>query len=119
VQPFLLGDVVTADNKGEFFLLITRFIEFTRQNPKMYGDLTADIESDKDLALMLKGINDMAGRLKNVLELYSEDKLVSFDPKWPVGQVKKLLHSLKNNDQEWCEMFFEYLIYVMGRKSKG
>ncbi|PJC04076.1 MAG: hypothetical protein CO070_04800, partial [Gallionellales bacterium CG_4_9_14_0_8_um_filter_55_61] len=119
VQPFLLGDVVTADNKGEFFLLITRFIEFTRQNPKMYGDLTADIESDKDLALMLNGINDMAGRLKDVLELYSEDKLVSFDPKWPVGQVKKLLHSLKNNDQEWCELFFEYLIYVMGRKSKG
>ena len=119
VQPFLLGDVVTADNKGEFFLLITRFIEFTRQNPKMYGDLTADIESDKDLALMLNGINDMARRLKDVLELYSEDKLVSFDPKWPVGQVKKLLHSLKNNDQEWCEMFFEYLIYVMGRKSKG
>jgi len=29
------------------------------------------------------------------------------------------LHSLKNNDQEWCELFFEYLIYVMGRKSKG
>lgn len=119
VQPFMLGDAVTADNKGEFFLLITRFVEFTRKNPKIYGDLTADIESDRDLALMFNGINGMALRLKNLLQIYTEDKLVSFDPKWPVAQVKQLLHSLKNNDQEWCELFFEYLIYVMGQKSKG
>lgn len=119
VQPFMLGDAVTANNKGEFFYLITRFIEFTRQNPKMYGDLTADIATDKDLALMFDGINKMAERLQASLELYSVDKLVSYDPKWPVSQVKKLLHSLKDNDQEWCELFFEYLIYVMSNKSKS
>ncbi len=118
VQPFMLGDTVTADNKGEFFFLLTQFIEFTKQNPKMYGDLTAGIESDKDLALMFDGINKMAERLQETLETYPQDKLVSFNPKWPVAQVKKLLHSLKDNDQEWCDLFFEYLIYVMGQKSK-
>lgn len=117
VQPFMLGDAVTANNKGEFFYLITRFIEFTRQNPKMYGDLTADIATDKDLALMFDGINKMAERLQSSLDIYPVDKLVSYDAKWPVSQVKKLLHSLKDNDQEWCELFFEYLIYVMGNKS--
>jgi len=118
VQPFMLGDTVTADNKGEFFFLVSRFIEFTKQNPKMYGDLTAGIESDKDLALMFDGINKMAGRLQCMLEHYPQDNLVYFNSKWPVAQVKKLLYSLKNNDQEWCELFFEYMIYVMGQKSK-
>lgn len=118
VQPFMLGDVVTADNKGEFFFLVSHFIEFTKHNPKMYGDLTAGIDSDKDLALMFDGINKMAARLKVMLVNYPQDKLVSFNVKWPVSQVKKLLYSLKNNDQEWCELFFEYLIYVMGQKSK-
>jgi len=118
VQPFMLGDSVTADNKGEFFFLITRFIEFTRQNPKMYGDLTAEIESDKDIALMFNGISRMADRFKEMIEFYPENKLVAYNPKWPVAQVKRLLHSLKDNDQEWCELFFEYLIYVMGKKSK-
>ena len=118
VQPFMLGDAVTTDNKGEFFFLVSRFIEFTKQNPKMYGDLTAGIESDKDLALMFAGINKMAERLEFMLVNYTQEQLVSFDVKWPVTQVKKLLYSLKNNDQEWCELFFEYLIYVMGQKSK-
>ena len=85
----------------------------------MYGDLTAEISSDKDLALMFDGINKMAERLNESLEFYPEEMLVSFNPKWPVAQVKKLLHSLKENDQEWCELFFEYLIYVMGQKSKS
>ncbi len=119
VMPFMLGDAVTADNKGEFFYILTKFIEFTRLNPKMYGDLTAEVATDKDLALMFNGIKGLAESLKEALGQYPENKLVSFDAKWPVAQVKKLLHSLKDNDQEWCELFFEYLIYVMGNKSKS
>jgi hypothetical protein len=119
VMPFMLGDTVTADNKGEFFYILTKFIEFTKQNPKMYGDLTAEVAKDKDLALMFNGITGVADSLNTTLKLYPENKLVEFDAKWPVAQVKKLLHSLKDNDQEWCELFFEYLIYVMGNKSKN
>ncbi|MFA6063088.1 MAG: hypothetical protein WC736_10870 [Gallionella sp.] len=119
VTPFMLGDAVTADNKGEFFYILTKFIDFTKKNPKMYGDLTADLDKDKDLALMFNGINGIAASLKESLKAHSEAQLVAFDPKWPVAQVKKLLHSLKDNDQEWCELFFEYLIYVMGNKSKS
>lgn len=118
VMPFMLGDRVTKDNKGEFFYILTQFIEYTKQNPKMYGDLTAEIDSDKDAALMLQEISKMAHRMSNTLKLYPESMLVSFNPKWPVTEVKKLLHSLKENDQDWCEMFFEYLIYVMGKKTK-
>jgi len=55
VMPFMMGDTVSKDNKGEFFYILTRFIEFTKQNPKMYGDLTAEIESDRDIAVMLDG----------------------------------------------------------------
>ena len=119
VMPFMMGDAVSKDNKGEFFYILTRFIEFTKQNPKMYGDLTAEIASDKDIAVMLDGISKMASRLSTSLELYPEHMLVAYNSKWPVAEVQKLLHSLKENDQDWCEMFFEYLMYVMSKKTKS
>lgn len=119
VMPFMMGDAVSKENKGEFFYILTKFIEYTKQHPKMYGDLTAEVDSDKDIALMLDGIRKMASRLSVSLDIYPEQMLVSFNPNWPVTEVKKLLHSLKENDQDWCEMFFEYMMYVMGKKTKG
>lgn len=117
VMPFMMGDAVSKDNKGEFFYILTKFIEYTKKNPKVYGDLTAEMDSDQDIALMLTGISKMAGRLSTTLDIYPENMLVSYNPNWPVTEVKKLLHSLKENDQDWCEVFFEYLIYVMGKKT--
>ncbi|MCX7192159.1 MAG: hypothetical protein NTY60_00760 [Proteobacteria bacterium] len=118
VAPFMLGDAVTNENKGEFFFILTRFIEFTKSHPKMYGNLTEEIDTDKDLALMFNEISRISEYLKETLKVYPESMLVSFNPKWPVAQVNKLLHALKDNDQEWCELFFEYMIYVMSNKSK-
>ena len=117
VMPFMMGDAVSKDNKGEFFYILTKFIEFTKKNPKMYGDLTAEIETDKDIAVMLNGIKKMASRLSVSLDIYPESMLVSYNPKWPVSEVKKLLQSLKENDQDWCEVFFEYMMYVMSKKN--
>ena len=118
-MPFMMGDAVSKDNKGEFFYILTKFIEYTKLHPQMYGDLTAEIDSDKDTALMLDGISKMASRLKIALDIYPEKMLVAYNPNWPVTEVQKLLHSLKENDQDWCEVFFEYLIYVMGKKPKA
>ncbi|MGA7749111.1 MAG: hypothetical protein WCA63_03100 [Gallionella sp.] len=117
VMPFMMGDSVGKENKGEFFYILTKFIEFTKRHPKMYGDLTAEIEADKDIALMLNGIGKMASRLSTSLEIYPENMLVAYNPNWPVTEVQKLLHSLKENDQDWCEMFFEYMMYVMSKKT--
>ena len=117
--PFMLGDKVTADNKGEFFFLVTQFIEFTRQYPKIYGNLTAEAETDKDLAMMFNGIKVASGCLQNALKIYPESMLVTYNPKWPITQVERMMRSLKENDLEWCDLFFEYLIYVMGNKSKS
>jgi hypothetical protein len=117
VMPFMLGDPVGKDNKGEFFHILTQFVDYTKKNPRMYGDLTAEIATDKDVAIMLEGIKRMADRMDVMRKLYPESMLVSFNPAWPVTEVKKLLHSLQNNDQDWCEVFFQYLIYVMGKKS--
>ncbi len=119
VTPFVLGDSVTENNRNEFFYLLSNFIEYTKQHPKAYGDITAEIDSDKDLALMLKEINKLGSNLRTLLPVYSQQMLVRFNPNWPIGEVNKLLMTLKDNDQSWCEVFFEYLIYVMGRKSKG
>lgn len=119
VLPFMLGDAVNKDNKGEFFYVLTKFIEFTKQNPKMYGDLTAEIDSDKDLAIMFDGISRMANRLHESIDVYSESLLVSYNPNWPANEVKNLLNSLKDNDQDWCQVFFEYMMYVMSKKSKA
>lgn len=116
VLPFKLGDAVSKDNKGEFFYVLTKFIEFTKKNPNVYGDLTAEIDSDKDLAIMFDGISRMADRLQESIKLYSEDLLVSYNPKWPASEVKNLLNSLKDNDQDWCQVFFEYMMYVMSKK---
>ncbi len=119
VLPFMLGDPVNKDNKGEFFYVLTKFIEFTKKNPKVYGDLTAEIDSDKDLAIMFDGISRMASRLQESIEMYSEELLVSYNPNWPASEVKNLLNSLKDNDQDWCQVFFEYMMYVMSKKPKG
>lgn len=119
VVPFVLGDAVTENNKNEFFYVLSNFIKFTKQHPAMYGDITAEIDSDKDLALMLKEINKQGDNLKAWLAVYPEEMLVRFKPNWPIGEVNKLLMTMKDNDQSWCEVFFEYLIYVMGRKDKG
>ncbi len=118
VMPFKLGDPVNKENKGEFFYILSRFIDYTTQNPRIYGDLAADVDSDKDLALMLNEIRQMADRLSTTLSLYPEKMVVSFNKAWPVQEVNKLLQSLKDNDQSWCEVFFEHLIYVMGNKAK-
>lgn len=117
VRPYMLGDEVNDDNKSEFFYVLSQFVEFAKQNPKIYGDLTEELDSDKDLALMLKEINKMGDKLKAFLDVYPMDKLVSFNPKWPATEVNKLLMALKGNEQGWCEVFFEYLIYIMGKKS--
>lgn len=117
VMPFMMGDAVGKDNKGEFFYILTQFVEYTKKNPKAYGDLTAEMETDKDIAVMLSGIRKMADRLDVMRKLYPEEMLVSFNHAWPVTEVQKLLHSLKDNDQDWCEVFFEYMIYVMGKKN--
>jgi len=119
VQPFMLGDSITENNKSEFFFVLGNFIDFTKKHPKIYGDITAEIDSDKDLALMLKEINKLGDKLMDLLPLYPAEALVRFNPGWPISEVNKLLMTLKDNDQSWCDVFFEYLIYVMSSKSKN
>lgn len=117
VSPFMLGDLVNEQNKGEFFYLLCQFIEYVKSNPNIYGDLTAELDSDKDLALMLKEINKLGDSLKPLLNIFPEEVLVSYNPKWPAMEVNKLLQALKGNELSWCEVFAESLIYVMGRKN--
>jgi len=119
VLPFVLGDSVSENNKNEFFYVLSNFIEYTKLHPRVYGDITAEIDSDKDLALMLREINKQGASLGTLLPLYPQEMLVRFNSNWPISEVNKLLMTLKDNDQSWCEVFFEYLIYVMGRKGKG
>ena len=117
VSPFMLGDSVNENNKSEFFYLLSRFVEYVKNNPNIYGDLTAELDSDKDLALMLGEINKMGDKLRPLLAHFPEEVLVAYNPKWPPTEVNKLLMALKGNELSWCEVFAESLIYVMGRKS--
>lgn len=119
VMPFMLGDAVTEDTQSSFFYLLSRFIDHAKSNPKLYGDLTAELDSDKDLALMLKEINKLGEKLRPLMEIYPEEQLVAFNRTWPLAEVQKLLASLKDNDLSWCEVFFEYLIYAMSHKGKS
>ena len=119
VLPFMLGDAVNKDNKGEFFYVLTKFVEFTKKNPSAYGDMTADMATDKDLAYMFDSIKQMAERMAGSMESYPENMLVSYNPSWPATEVKNLLGSLQNNSQDWCQLFFEHVMYVMARKHKN
>lgn len=114
--PFKLGDTVD-ENKNEFFYLLNKFVEFTQSHPEVYGDLTADSETDHDIALMLQEIRANAAQLGDKLKLYPEAMLVSFDPEWPAIEVKKLLATLEANDQSWNQLLLEYLRYVINEKS--
>jgi hypothetical protein len=116
--PFMLGDDVGAECKHEFFYLMSKFIAFTKENPSVYGDLTAAASSDNDVALMLNAIEKNAAELSNKLQYYSETLLVSYDPTWPASELKKLLVALEKNEQSWNHLFLEHLRYVM-RQSKG
>ncbi len=102
VSPFMLGDAVNETNKSEFFYLLSRFVEYIKNNPNIYGDLTAELDSDKDLALMLGEINKMGDKLLPLLAHYSEETLVAFNPKWPPSDVNKLLMALKGNELSGC-----------------
>jgi hypothetical protein len=116
VSPFMLGDAVNENNKREFFYLLSRFVEYVIKNPSIYGDLNSELESDKDLALMLREINTIGDEIRPMFEHYPEQFLIAYNPKWPPMEVNKLLMSLKGNELSWCELFAESLIYVMGKK---
>ena len=117
VSPFMLGDTVNETNKSEFFYMLSRFVDYVKGNPNIYGDLNAELNSDKDLALMLREINKMGDQLLPLFETYPEEVMVAYNPKWPPAEVNKLLMSLKGNELSWCELFAESLIYIMGKKS--
>lgn len=117
VSPYMLGDQVNEQNKSGFYYVLSRFIDYVMENPKIYGDLGAEIEADKDLALMVKEINKLGDTLKPLFESFPEDVLASFNPKWPPSEVNKLLNSMKGSEMEWCDLFAESLIYVMGKKN--
>lgn len=116
VFPFALGDEVTQNNEGEFYYVLNHFIEYTRKHPKQFGDMTGGMEQDNDLALMLGGISKHANKMNSLLPHYPIEKLVAFNPNWPLAEVNKLLQTLKGSDLDWCELFFEHVIYVMGNK---
>jgi hypothetical protein len=117
VSPFMLGDAVNENNKSEFFYLLSRFVDYVKSNPSIYGDLNAELDSDKDLALMLREINKIGDQIVPMFKLYPEEVLIAYNPKWPPTEVNKLLMSLKGNELSWCELFAESLIYIMGKKS--
>ena len=68
---------------------------------------------------MLKEINKLGDELLPLLKVHKPEQLLAYNPGWPPAEVKKMLESLKGNDMEWCEVFYECLMYVMGRKSGG
>lgn len=114
--PFVLGDEVTQDNEGEFFYLLSRFILHTQENPRHYGNVAADAVADKDLAMMLDKIKRRGAKLETLFAHYSPEMLVRYDAAWPLPEVNKLLNSLKNSELDWCELFFEHVMYVMAQK---
>ena len=116
VFPFMLGDEVTDNNQNEFFYIFSQFIEYTRKNPKIYGDVTAEAATDKDLALMLAEINVRGNQMQEELLHYSMEQLLKFNPNWPVGEVNKLVQALKGSELSWCDVFSEYIVYVMGKQ---
>ncbi|MEW5903285.1 MAG: hypothetical protein AB1722_02945 [Pseudomonadota bacterium] len=119
VFPFVLGDEVTQNNEWAFYYVLQQFIDFTRQHPRQYGDMAEGAEVDHDLKLMLAGIAKHAGKIKAHLAHYPLDKLLTFNPVWPLAEVNKLLQTLKGSDLDWCELFFEHIIYAMGQKHQG
>ena len=114
--PFMLGDEVTQDNEGEFFYLLTQFIRYTQEHPKRYGDMMIDAATDQDLRLMLEKINWRGAKIEQLLPHYSLDMLVSYNPAWPLPEVNKLLTTLESSEMDWCELFFEHIMYVMAQK---
>ncbi len=119
VMPFMLGDPVTEDTQNCLYYILNHFVGYARRNPQVYGDLEAELNSDKDLALMFREIGKLGENLRPLMAHYTEAQLVAFNRSWPLTDVQKLLAALKDNDQSWCEVFFETIIYMMGRKGKA
>lgn len=116
VFPFRLGDEVD-EKKSEFFYVINKFVEFSKKNPGVYGDVTAECEIDQDIALMLREIRKTAELLNEKIKFYPIEMLVAFDPLWPAAEVKKLLVTLESSEQSWDQLFLEYLHDVLRQKN--
>lgn len=114
--PFMLGDEID-EKKAEFFSVLNKFIDFTKNNPSVYGDLTAESETDNGIALMLSDIKKCGAKLDGKLKNYSESQLISYNPNWPAEEVKKLLAALESDDYNWNQLFLEHLRFVMRKKS--
>ena len=111
-------DELNVDQQDGFFYLLNEFVQFTKKNPTVYGDLTADAVSDENVALMLHSIAQNAQPFAKKLQHYPVQMLLSFDAASPTSQVKNLLASLAVNEQSWQPLFLEHLRSVM-RKNKG
>lgn len=115
--PFRLGDAVSK-NHPEFYALLIRFINFTKDNDSIYGDLTSPGTEYPAMHALLRDSGVRAAHLNEKLERYSEAQLLSYDPLWPRTEVRKLLDTLKRNDEGGYYVFMEYLRQAM-RKQAG
>ncbi len=118
VMPFVLGDAVTEHNEKCLYFVLSHFAEHASQTPALYGDLAAELKSDKDLALMLKEIDRRSKEMCSWANIYPDDQLVRFDRDWPLAEVHRLLAILGNNSPGWCELFSETVSYMMQHRAR-
>lgn len=122
--PFHLGDEV-SENQAEYYFLLRRFIDFTKHDNRVYGDLSSPDESHQEMRALLRDVTERAGHLQEKLKQYPEAKLLSYDSMWPRSEVRKLLDTLKKNDEGGHRVLTEYLRQAMrvqagiARKAQG
>ncbi len=117
-MPFKLGDALNEHSSGILYHLVREFLRFAGEYPERYGDMRTGLERDADLALILREVNSKADELNQLLDYYVLSDLVSFDAKWPLGQLKHLLSLLNNSSCPWSDLLFEHLMDCMSKKRR-
>lgn len=66
---------------------------------------------------MLNDIRHRAKGIERMANAYEDHMLIAFDPGWPLEQVNKLLVTLNENRQGWCQVLFEYILHVISTRN--
>lgn len=118
-MPFKLGDVLSEHNNSILYHLLREFLCFANAHPERYGDMQTGLEQDADLATILREVNSKANEFNQLLGCYAVSELISFDPRWPLGQLKHLLSLLNSSSCPWSDLLFEHLMNCMSKKYCG
>lgn len=114
--PFVIGDAVSSVNIDAMFYLLNDFINFSINNPVIYGNIITGIDDDKDLKMMIGQIRKRADNFTELTKDYELNHLCKSQNWLTFSQVTKLLSSVKTAIDPWSDLIVEHFLNILWKR---